>query len=172
LTPTVELELIAALAGLTLLGVGAWALSRIAGSRRSGALVAADDGRSPPRDLFSEELGLAGRPDEIWRQRDGRLVPVEIKSREAPASGVFASHRVQVEAYCLLLERTTGRSPPFGIVAYSGGIRRTVRWDSEAREEVLGLLAAVRAPYDGRATPTTGKCAGCRWRTGCDARAG
>jgi CRISPR-associated exonuclease Cas4 len=163
---------VALLAGVALVGAGAWALSKIAGSRSSGSLVSADDGRSTGQDLVSESYGLVGRPDEVWRLADGGLVPVEIKSRSAPRSGVLPSHRVQVEAYCLLLESTNGRSPPYGVVVYAGGIRRLVRWDSEARQELVRLLAEVRGPYDGRATPTLSKCRGCRWRTGCDARAG
>lgn len=172
LTIPAELWPVAAVVGVALVVTGGWALARIFLSRWSGALVAADDGRLPRQDLSSDALGLVGRPDEIWRQPDGRLVPVEIKSREAPESGVFASHRVQVEAYCLLLERTSGRTPPYGVVVYSGGVRRIVRWNGQARQEVLGLLASVRSPYDGRATPSPAKCRGCRWRPGCDARAG
>jgi CRISPR-associated exonuclease Cas4 len=171
LTTLLEPRLVVALIGIAFTVAGLWALSRIVGSRSSGSLVAADDGRAPPRDLISEEFGLVGRPDEIWRHRDGRSVPVEIKSREAPRSGVFASHRIQVEAYCLLIESTTGRSPPYGVVVYSGGVRRGVPWDAEAREEVVRLIGAVRGPYDGRATPSPAKCRGCRWRNGCDRRA-
>jgi CRISPR-associated exonuclease Cas4 len=159
------------LAGLALVVGGVWVLSRILGSRWSGSLVQADDGRSRSRDLVSDEHGLVGRPDEVWRLRDGRLVPVEIKSRAAPPSGVLPSHRVQVEAYCLLLETTSGRPPPYGVVVYAGGVRRTVRWDAEARAEVVRLLSEVRRPYDGRASPGPGKCRGCRWRDGCDVAA-
>jgi CRISPR/Cas system-associated exonuclease Cas4 (RecB family) len=166
-----ELELLVVLAGLLLVGVALAALARIVRARSSGTLVAADDGRAPPHDLVSEEYSLIGRPDEIRRQRDGRLVPVEIKSRLAPRSGVLPSHRVQVEAYCLLLESGTGRSPPFGLVVYRGGEERVVAWNDRARREVVQLLAEVRRPYDGVATPTPGKCRGCRWRDGCDARA-
>jgi CRISPR-associated exonuclease Cas4 len=171
-TPSVTVVGILALAGVILLGVGGWALARWWSARWSGTLLAADDGRSVPHDLVAEEYALVGRPDEVWRLRDGRLVPVEIKSRTAPASGTFPSHRVQVEAYCLLVESTSGRPPPYGVVVYAGGVRRTVRWDPERRRALLGLLAELRRPYDGAATPSPGKCRGCRWRDGCDARAG
>jgi CRISPR-associated exonuclease Cas4 len=166
-----ELELAFVLVGIVLVVVGGWVLARIVRARSSGTLVAADDGRERPRDLVSEEWGLIGRPDEVRRQRDGRLVPVEIKSRAAPRTGVLGSHRVQVEAYCLLLEATSGRSPPYGVVVYRNGVERIVPWDTRARNEVVRLLDELRSPYDGRATPSSGKCAGCRWRDGCDARA-
>jgi len=170
-TVPLPLPWILALVGLGLVGVGAWALARSVASRWSGELVSADDGRSAPGNLVSETYGLIGRPDEIWRRRDGSVVPVELKSRAAPESGVLPSHRVQIEAYCLLVESTTGHSPPYGVVVYAGGVRRTVAWDSHARVEVVRLLSEVRSEYDGRATPTPGKCRNCRWRNGCDVRA-
>ncbi|MCI4326516.1 MAG: PD-(D/E)XK nuclease family protein [Thermoplasmata archaeon] len=171
-TPPDLLPWILALVGLGLVGAGAWALARSLASRWSGALLSADDGRTAPENLVSETHRLVGRPDEIWRRRDGAVVPVELKSRAAPDSGVLPSHRVQVEAYCLLLESTTGRSPPYGVVVYAGGVRRTVPWNARALGEVDRLLAEVRSEYDGRATPTPGKCRNCRWRNGCDVRAG
>jgi CRISPR-associated exonuclease Cas4 len=159
------------LAGFALVGAAAWGLWKLVGSRRSGELVYSDEGRGTSRTLVSDEYGLIGRPDEVWRLRNGAVVPVELKSRRAPASGVLPSHRVQVEAYCLLLESANGRPPPYGVVVYAGGVRRTVAWDLAARREVLGVLEEIRRPYDGRASPSVGKCRGCRWRTGCDARA-
>jgi hypothetical protein len=33
------------------------------------------------------------------------------------------------------------------------------------------VRAAVAEPYDGRATPSTARCARCPWRDGCDVRA-
>jgi CRISPR-associated exonuclease Cas4 len=169
-TPAFDPRLVAAVFGLILVGAAAWAIRRMVAARRWGAPVAFDDGRRPAQNLVSEQLGLAGRPDEVWRLPDGRLVPVEIKSRRAPATGTFASHRVQVEAYCLLIEATTGRSPPYGVVTYAGGESRKVAWEARARTEVMGLLVSARGPYRGEADPSPRKCAGCRWRTGCDAR--
>lgn len=160
-----------ALAGLLLLALGIWALARRHRARRWGAPVAFDDGPRAPVEMVSEAWGLRGRPDQLRRGPSGTLIPVELKSRPAPRGPVFASHRVQVEAYCLLVESTTGRSPPYGVLAYSDGIDRVVPWNAEARAEVVGLLREVRQRYDGRAAPSPGKCAGCRWRPGCDARA-
>lgn len=171
MTFPVEPRLLVVLAGVVLVGLAVWAIGRLLAARRWGAPVAFDEGRRTYPDLVSEEHRLVGRPDELWRHPDGRLIPVEIKSRRAPSSGVFASHRVQVEAYCLLLESTTGRPPPYGVVSYAGGESRKVPWNREARDEVLRLLRQVRLPYDGRADPSQRKCSGCRYRTGCDARA-
>ncbi|HTT25628.1 MAG TPA: CRISPR-associated protein Cas4, partial [Thermoplasmata archaeon] len=99
-------------------------------------------------------------------------VPVEWKSRPAPAYGPAPSHRVQVLAYCLLCEETRGVPPPFGILRYGDGSEFRIPWDGAARAELLALRWAIARPYDGRALPSPGKCRGCRWREGCDARVG
>jgi len=136
--------------------------------RRYGALVATDARRGP--ELVSERYRLVGRPDELRRGPDGRLVPVELKSRRSPAGGPAYSHRVQVWAYCLLLEESTGRAPAFGVVRYSDSEFR-IPWDAGARGELLRLRAELDRPYDGRARPSAGRCHACSWRLACDARA-
>ena len=129
------------------------------------------DASEGARTLYAPRTGLVGRPDAVRTLRDGRPVPVEWKSRSAPAGGPPRSHRVQVTAYSQILEETTGRSPPFGLLRYSDGTEWEVPFDGPARRELGELLAAVRRPYDGRATPTPAKCHRCRWYRVCDARA-
>jgi CRISPR-associated exonuclease Cas4 len=138
---------------------------------RYGSLVAVDEGPGPGTLLRSTRYAIAGRPDELRRLRDGRLVPVELKSRSAPPRGPPYSHQVQVWAYCLLVEETQGAAPPFGVLRYGDGTEFRVPWDAAARAGLLRLRAELARPYDGRATPSRAKCAGCRWREACDARA-
>ena len=145
-------------------------LTALRRDRTWGALTTIDDGPSR-RTFYAPRSGLSGRPDSVRTLADGRAVPVELKSRSSPARGPLTSHRVQVEAYCLILEEATGRAPPFGVLRYGDGVEWQVPWDGPARAEVVGLLAELRREYDGRATPTRAKCAGCAWRAGCDARA-
>ena len=150
--------------------VAAWALRALAARRRDtslGQLVAIDAGQ--PATLRSERYRLAGRPDALRRLHDGRLVPVELKSRSTPAGGPAPSHVVQVRAYCLLVEETTGRPPPYGVLRYADGEFR-VRWDGAARRELLALRAELLVPYDGRATPSRARCARCGWFGVCDVR--
>ena len=166
---------LAAAAGLAVAAVIAFlaarALLQLGRERREGSLVAVDVARSPAPRLASPRLRLAGRPDELRRRSDGRWVPVEFKSRSSPAGGPPRSHRVQVAAYCLLLEETTGVAPPHGLLRYGDGVEWEIPFTADARAEVLELLADVRRPYDGRATPGHRRCAGCGWRPGCPARA-
>jgi CRISPR-associated exonuclease Cas4 len=168
LAPSAVAPAVVAVVGLALV---AWALRALSLRRQEaarGALVAIDAGR--PATLRSERYRLAGRPDELRRRTDGRLVPVELKSRPTPPRGPTPSHVAQVRAYCLLVEETTGASPPYGILRYSDGEFR-VRWDAGARAELLTVRSEMLRSYDGRATPSPGRCARCRWVRVCDARA-
>lgn len=153
--------------GLGVAAVSAQRLRLRAREARPGGLEAIDAGR--PRTLRSERYRLVGRPDLLRRGPDGRLVPVEVKARPAPSSGPFRSHLVQLWAYCLLAEVADGRPPAYGILRYSDREFR-VPWDAAARSELLAVRSAVAAPYDGRATPSPGRCGRCRWAPGCDAR--
>jgi len=164
-------ELVAGVLALVGLVLVVWALRALSERRQEravGALVAVDAGR--PATLRSERYRLVGRPDELRQRPDGRLVPVEVKSRATPPSGPAPSHVVQVRAYCLLVEESTGSPPPYGILRYSDAEFR-VRWDERARRELLELRRELLAPYDGRATPSRAKCARCPWVAVCDARA-
>jgi CRISPR-associated exonuclease Cas4 len=154
--------------GLAVAAAGASALARRRRDRVHGALVSIDVGRST--ELRSERYRLVGRPDAVRRGSDGRLVPVEVKSRTAPPRGPAYSHLVQVWAYCLLVEETTGVPPRYGVLRYADQEFR-VPWDAEARSELLSLRRALARPYDGRARPSPARCGRCAWVSGCDARA-
>lgn len=159
--------IVVAFVGLLL---AAWALRALSDRRRDrrlGELVAVDAGR--PATLRSERYRLSGRPDALRRLPDGRLVPVELKSRAAPPRAPAPSHVVQVRAYCLLVEEATGVPPPFGILRYADGEYR-VRWDAAAKGELLSIRWDLARPYRGEATPSRAKCARCPWFSVCDAR--
>ncbi|HYK93907.1 MAG TPA: PD-(D/E)XK nuclease family protein [Thermoplasmata archaeon] len=147
------------------------ALGRLRRDRRRGALVSVDVDR-PRSPMRASSIGLVGRPDELRRLPDGRVVPVELKSRSSPRRGPPPSHRLQVEAYCFLVEESTGRSPPHGVLRYGDGIEWTVAWNPAARARVVSAVGAVRRRYGGEAAPAPAKCARCVWYPVCDARAG
>jgi CRISPR-associated exonuclease Cas4 len=159
--------LFAVAGGLALL-VGVGALVRTRQQRRAGRLLRADLPYEPGRLLRSPRYHLSGRPDELRELRDGRWVPVEIKSRSTPSGGPPASHRVQLAAYCLLVEETTGRSPPFGLLRYGDGGEFRIEWTPALRQELLALRRELAGPYDGRARPSPGRCSRCTWRVSCD----
>jgi CRISPR-associated exonuclease Cas4 len=167
LTPTL-LATVVVFIGLVLTAWALRALSMRRADRRLGRLVAVDAGR--PVTLRSERYRIVGRPDELRRLADGRTVPVEWKSRSTPPRGPPPSHIVQVRAYCLLVEETTGTPPPYGVLRYADGEFR-VRWDDRARAELHSVREELLRPYDGRATPSAARCARCPWFGVCDVRA-
>lgn len=121
--------------------------------------------------LRARRWRLAGQPDELRGAEGGPWIPVELKRRPAPGAGPLRSHRMQLLAYCVLVEEQTAQAPPFGILRYGDGVEYVVRYGPAQRAELSGLLAEMRAPYDGRARPSPGRCRRCPYRPGCDARA-
>lgn len=156
-----------ALVGVALLAAGVALRLRVRRQRAAGRWVAADLPRGPAPTLRSERYRLSGRPDELRVLPDGRWVAVELKSRAAPRRP-YRSHRLQVSAYSLLLEESTGRAPPFGLLRYGDGTEFRVPWDPAARAELLAVRRELDRPYDGGARPSPGRCAGCAWRRACD----
>jgi CRISPR-associated exonuclease Cas4 len=164
---TVALALIAlALALLT-----AAALLR----RRSGlpwARVLAEDvgvRRAPQRPLYARRYGLAGQPDYLIERR-GALIPVELKpSRRAPRP--YQSDLMQLAAYCLLLEETSGEAPPYGLLRYADATFRLAYTDA-VRAELLDTLEAMRdlleADDAARSHAEPARCAACGLRHVCD----
>ena len=107
-------------------------------------------------------------PDELRRLPDGTIVPVEMESCRSPRSGVpYPWHRVQLLAYCALVEETYGRAPPYGILCYGDGREFRVAWDATSRAEVLAGLAWLGGLYLGETDPSPGKCRKCRFQLTC-----
>src|SRR3990170_4144092 len=73
--------------------------------------------RRPVESLYDPVFDLAGRPDYLVDQGD-TLIPVEVKSGRAPA-GPRLSHRMQLAAYCRLVEAAYARRPTPGILQYA-----------------------------------------------------
>jgi CRISPR-associated exonuclease Cas4 len=161
--------------GVALAALGLWVLARSAAVRRKSGLPAgrvtyADTGAWArcERPLFSSEYRLTGRPDYLVRGRDG-VIPVEVKSGRAPAQP-YASHILQLAAYCLLVEEQEGRPVPYGIVKYDD---RTFEVDFTPRLRVrlLDVLDEMRGGLEvsdvARSHDEVQRCAGCGYRDRC-----
>jgi CRISPR-associated exonuclease Cas4 len=157
-----------AIVGLLLLFAAIYAALARRNTGRYGRLRSVDLPTRPGTHLRSERWRLSGRPDEIRERADGVWIPIEVKSRRGPRGSPPASHQAQVLAYCLLIEETTGRAPPYGVLRYSDGAEFHVVWDERARAWISSLRASMDRPYRGEATPSVGRCRGCPWRTACD----
>jgi CRISPR-associated exonuclease Cas4 len=138
-----------------------------------GRVVAADvgDWQRLERPLFSHRHRLTGRPDYIVA--DGAdLIPVEVKSTHAPARP-YDSHVVQLAAYCLLVEETSGQRPPYGILRYADRVME-IPYTDRLEAELLAVLEAMREDLATGDAPRNHeearRCAACGHRDQCDER--
>ncbi|NPV85476.1 MAG: Dna2/Cas4 domain-containing protein [Anaerolineae bacterium] len=121
--------------------------------------------------LYDSMLRLTGKPDYLVNV-GGIPIPVEVKSGRAPATP-YPGHIYQLAAYCLLIARTTGKRPPYGIIHYSN---RTFSIDftDAMEEELLNLLAEMRACEKrtnvDRSHKDAARCAHCGYRSACEQR--
>jgi len=97
--------------------------------------------REANKPFYDSFFGITGKPDYLL-DIDGVQVPVEVKSTAAPAQP-YPGHRLQLAVYCLLVERTTGKRPPYGILHYRD---RTfaIDYTPELETELVNLLAEMR----------------------------
>ena len=86
-----------------------------------GKVIYADIKRWKPLDkpLYAPELGLTGKPDYLVEQGHA-IIPVEIKTSRSDKVP-FDAHIYQLGAYCVLVEHTFGKRPPYGILHYTDG---------------------------------------------------
>src|SRR5688572_539279 len=70
-----------------------------------GEVIYEDASGQATEQFISKRLLMAGKPDYLMKDRNGDLIPVEVKSSNAPRAGrPYESHLMQLAAYFLLLE--------------------------------------------------------------------
>ncbi len=160
---------------LLALAVLIWLLARLARYRTGlppGEVVYSDTGgwSRVERPLFSSALQLAGKPDYLVRQRQA-VIPVEVKSGQAPPGGPHPGHKYQLAAYCALVAETYGRRPDYGLIQYAD---RTlaVNFTRELEAELHALLDEMRADAErdavARSHRSPGRCRACGFVEICD----
>ncbi|UCE91214.1 MAG: CRISPR-associated protein Cas4 [Methanobacteriota archaeon] len=119
----------------------------------------------------SKRYGISGRPDYVIRVGE-HLIPVEVKKGRTPQGPLF-SHIVQVAAYCLLIEESSGQAPPYGIVKYPEQ-EHELEYNADMKKVLLQKIAEVRATLATgdahRNHKRPGKCKSCSRRSGCPER--
>jgi CRISPR-associated exonuclease Cas4 len=119
--------------------------------------------------LTAPDLGLTGKPDYLV-QTGGSIIPVEVKSGRAPAAP-YDSHIFQLAAYCLLVEKTYGIRPPYGIIHYSGR-DFAIDYTRQLESALLDRLAEIRRDESRRDVPRSHeeppRCRKCGFRSVCD----
>ncbi len=121
--------------------------------------------------LYDAELGLSGRPDYLV-EKGGQLIPVEVKTGRAPALP-YDSHIFQLAAYCLLVEKTYARRPPYGILHYPGR-DFAIDYTPAIESALLDCLAEMRLDERRREVHRSheeeSRCLGCGFRISCEER--
>ncbi len=119
--------------------------------------------------LFYAALELTGKPDYLVEQ-NGKIIPVEVKSGRAPEAP-YDSHIYQLASYCLLVEKTYGKRPPYGIIHYND-CDFSVDYTFELEQSLLELLTEMKR--DGmkkevaRSHEQASRCRRCGFKSVCD----
>lgn len=138
-----------------------------------GRIVYADPGMwgKVEKPLYDSTLGLTGKPDYLVKNHN-QVIPVEVKSMWAPREP-YDSHRLQLGAYCLLVERSLGQRPLYGLLRYRNRTFR-IPYTSSFEDEVIGILEDIRDHKDleevCRSHEHPNRCARCGYRNRCDQR--
>jgi CRISPR-associated exonuclease Cas4 len=136
-----------------------------------GRIIYADTGawNRLERPLYSRRYRLTGKPDYLLDD-EGEMVPVEVKSGAAP-SQPYASHLLQLAAYCLLVKEAFGACPSYGIIRYRD---RTfaVDFTPELENWLLSNLDEMRHHAVAKDVPRShdnpAQCVACGYRPFCD----
>jgi CRISPR-associated exonuclease Cas4 len=119
----------------------------------------------------SDSHGISGRPDYVVKIGD-QLVPVEAKKGRTPQGPLF-SHIVQVAAYCLLLEDSTGTAPPYGLIRYPEH-EFQIDYNEDMKKMILDKVREMRTALVSddvhRNHNRPGKCRSCSRRDVCPER--
>ena len=120
--------------------------------------------------LIDEKLGLRGRPDQIVIV-DGEFIPVEQKTGKVPKNP-HSSHRMQLLAYLHLVEKSTSKSSPYGVLRYGSENLHQIPWTVNAKKELREAVSEIqRLMVEGGAVRNherPGKCRNCSRRYACD----
>ena len=126
-------------------------------------------GRSVDQPLTTRRHGLSGKPDYIIEQ-GGRQIPVEVKPGRYAAQP-YDSDLMQLAAYCLLIEETSGHAPPYGILRYAE-VSFRLPDTATVRAELLTILDEMRELLDAedaeRSHNNVRRCTGCGFAAQCE----
>ncbi len=124
---------------------------------------------------ISTPVKLSGRPDQIWRRKDGKLIPVETKQRRF--SRQYPSDAVQLSAQRFLtVHSRRARDNEFMDYGYIRIVRQNhaalfIRVSLLGDGEIIQRQQRVQALITGKvkplATPSKSLCSGCGHRHRC-----
>ena len=121
--------------------------------------------------FYDEQLRLSGNPWKVL-VRGNVMVPVFYRTR---LGELRAQHYVRIAAYCLLIERQTGRTSPYGLILDAGTFDvLAIKFNRESldlfRQRLLSARQVIReASQLGRTPdpPQRNVCSGCHFGRPC-----
>jgi len=138
------------------------------GFKENTEVVYSDDEKNSGL-LIDENIGLRGRPDQIVVV-DGEFIPVEQKTGRIPKRP-HMSHKMQLLAYLHLVEISTKRNTPYGILRYGNEDIHQIYWDEDTKEELFSAIQEIqRLMVEGGAKRNhnrKGKCKNCSRKYAC-----
>jgi CRISPR-associated exonuclease Cas4 len=121
--------------------------------------------------LYYAALDLTGKPDYLVEQ-NGNIIPVEVKTGRVPEAP-YDSHIYQLASYCLLVEKTLGKRPPYGIIHYETR-DFAVDYTRELEQSLLELITEMKRDLMKkevhRSHEQASRCKRCGFREACDQR--
>ncbi|MFC1697526.1 CRISPR-associated protein Cas4 [Nanoarchaeota archaeon] len=119
----------------------------------------------------SDNLGMRGKIDQLEVFKD-EYVPVELKTGKMPQEGVWHSHKIQLAAYCMLLEDKYNKIIDKGYVRYlDEREKRLVILNPFIRDYVKELIEKVNNLFGSKEVPdfadSINKCKICELKDVC-----
>lgn len=153
-----------------LLADNALEIARVEAGLDEDVDIAYSDDDSTAGLLVDNKTGIRGRPDQITIV-EGEFIPVEQKTGKIPHKP-HKSHEIQLLAYLHLVESTTGRAPPYGVLRYGNDNLHTIDWDEMGKKRLYASTKEIqRLMVQGGAERNhnrPGKCENCSRRYACD----
>jgi CRISPR-associated exonuclease Cas4 len=122
-----------------------------------------------PEPLYAASVNLSGKPDYLI-QKWNYVLPVEVKSSPAPTEP-YRSHVLQLAAYCLLVQETYDRRPPYGLIHYQDrtfSVRYTRRLEQELLDTIEWMREDMRDGQANRSHNDALRCRACGYATHCE----
>ena len=114
--------------------------------------------------LKCERLNISGKPDYIYRHKNGELVPVELKSGEiGEAAEPYPGDLMQLASYFAIVEECFEERPAYGLVVYKDYMFK-IKNTARLRRALRNVLKDMRDMLThGEANPAASfvKCRNC-----------
>lgn len=119
--------------------------------------------------LYDASMRLTGKPDYLV-ERNGKIIPIEVKSGKAP-DAPYDSHIYQLASYCMLVHKTMGKRPPYGIIHYRNR-DFAIDYTLALEAALLNILTEMRRDERRKNVDCShnspARCRGCGYRKICD----